>query len=75
MRWSDGDQGDAAAAQREATQHVEGLGTGRGAVDLVLGAVLPAQVARDGRRHGGIVVNRQDRRLGHTSSVLVGSAR
>ena len=33
--------------------------------DLVLGAVLPAQIARDRLRDGRIVVDRQDRRLGH----------
>ena len=66
-----GDERHRPVAERELAQHREGLGAGRGAHDLVLGAVLAAQVAGDRLRHRRIVVDRQNRGLHHPAVLPV----
>ena len=65
MRWSDAISATGRSRRANSAQHVERLGARGGADDLVVGAVLAAQVARDRLRDRRVVVDRQDRRLRH----------
>ena len=70
-----GDQPDLPVPQRELAEHRERFRSRGRPDDLVLGAVLTTEVARDRLRDGGIVVDRQNRRLGHRMRLSLAPVR